>query len=253
MNLLDHPLITERYFFPRPDPVPDAVLVETNGCTLRCHRSTVPGARSTVLFFHGNGEVVADYTPWFAEQFAKLGVSTFLAEYRGYGDSSGRPVLGSMLDDVDAIVHAAAASSREIIVFGRSIGSLFAGEVVRRFPDVRGAMFESGIADVLERILIRVEPGEMATTGAQLREAVDEHLNQSAKLAAYGGPVLVLHARHDSMVDSTHGERLAAAAGNREAARLVMFARGDHNNVMTANGREYWDEVAAFVARCEGR
>jgi dipeptidyl aminopeptidase/acylaminoacyl peptidase len=89
MNLLDHHLISERYFFPRPDQAADACEVACDGAVLRCfERSPHPGA-PTLVYFHGNGEVVADYVPEFADLLLALGVNVFLAEYRGYGGSSG--------------------------------------------------------------------------------------------------------------------------------------------------------------------
>ncbi len=245
MRLLDHPVISSRYFFPRPDAVSDPAFVESHGERLRCHTHRPHPGAPTVLFFHGNGEVVADYVPWFPEVLAHLGVNSFLAEYRGYGGSSGTPSLGSMLDDVDALVRAAAATPSEIIVFGRSIGSLFALETARRHPSVRGVILESGIADVRERLAIRMTPDELGVTEDAMRAAIDAALDQCAKAAAYPGNILLLHARGDSMVSASHAERVAEAAGSR--ARLVLLPRGDHNNVMTANEDVYWREVEAFV------
>ena len=61
MELLDHPVIRSRYFFPRRQAVADPVLVEVPGATLACHvRPGDPGAL-TIVHFHGNGEVIADY------------------------------------------------------------------------------------------------------------------------------------------------------------------------------------------------
>ena len=47
----------------------------------------------TVIYFHGNGEVVADYLPSFPEWITRAGCNVLLAEYRGYGMSSGTPAL----------------------------------------------------------------------------------------------------------------------------------------------------------------
>ena len=52
----------------------------------------------------------------------------FLAEYRGYGGSTGEPSLVAMLDDVDAIFSALGRPAGELVVYGRSIGSIYAIE-----------------------------------------------------------------------------------------------------------------------------
>jgi len=58
MNLLDHPLISERYFFPRADSLDEPFRVETNGIELLCHRTA---GNPMLVHFHGNGEVVSDW------------------------------------------------------------------------------------------------------------------------------------------------------------------------------------------------
>jgi hypothetical protein len=57
MNILDHPIISQRYFFPRADSLNEPFRVETKGVELLCHRSA---GDPMVVHFHGNGEVVAD-------------------------------------------------------------------------------------------------------------------------------------------------------------------------------------------------
>ena len=56
-----------------------------------------------MIHFHGNGETIDDYVPWFPELLEQRGLNTFLAEYRGYGASTGVPLYGRMLDDTEAI------------------------------------------------------------------------------------------------------------------------------------------------------
>ena len=92
-----------------------------------------------------------------------MGWDLLLAEYRGYGGSTGEPLLGRMLDDVEAVLRAAGPPER-LVVFGRSVGSLFALEAVARCPGVAGLVLESAIADPLERLLLRVTPRELGVT-----------------------------------------------------------------------------------------
>src|SRR5512140_1585834 len=60
-DLLDHPLIGERYFYPRPAPPRSRLDVDAGDAVLACalHRADPDG--HTVVHFHGNGEVVADW------------------------------------------------------------------------------------------------------------------------------------------------------------------------------------------------
>lgn len=248
--LLDHPLIGARYFFPRAEPPRVPFWVEVPGARLAClyHRGDPQGL--TVVHFHGNGEVVADYQDDFPAAFARLGCNLLLAEYRGYGASSGRPQLGRMLDDVGPLLASLGLPPRRLVLFGRSVGALFAVHGVSLLPQVAGLILESGVADVLERLQLRVRPEELGVTAAGLAAAVADRLDQRAKLAAYRGPVLVLHAVHDSLVAAGHGERLSRWAGG--SATLRLFSRGDHNDIFACNRAAYFREVAAFLAGLRG-
>jgi pimeloyl-ACP methyl ester carboxylesterase len=246
-SLLDHPVLAQRYFFPRPDRFADPFPVEVEGARLACAFRRVAPDAPTVVHFHGNGEVVGDWLELLPGWLGALGWSALLSEYRGYGLSSGEPRLGEMLDDVERVVAASAVPPERIVFFGRSVGSLFALHAVERFPRAAGLVLESGIADVLERLLLRVEPWELGAPAAALEAAVRERLDQRAKIAAYRGPVLLLHARHDGLVDVAHAERLAAAAGGPVTLRILP--RGDHNSILAENEEAYRAALAEFLAR----
>jgi pimeloyl-ACP methyl ester carboxylesterase len=250
-SILDHPVLAQRYFFPRRDRFPSPLTVEVDGATLACAFRQVAPEAPTVVHFHGNGETVGDWLGELPAWLGPLGWNVLLAEYRGYGMSTGAPRLGSLLDDVERVVAASGVAPERIVFFGRSVGSIFAVHAVSRFPRAAGLVLESGIADVLERVLLRVEPRELGVSATALEAAVRERLDQRAKLATYRGPVLVLHARWDGLVDVSHGEALAAAAGGEVALRV--FERGDHNSILAANEAAYRAEVEAFLARVRPR
>ncbi|NVB80890.1 MAG: alpha/beta hydrolase [Kofleriaceae bacterium] len=248
-NLLDHPAISERYFFPRATRPPLPWVVEAENIELACWRSD-RGRPASVLHFHGNGEVVDDWGD-FARALDASGVDVVLAEYRGYGGSSGRPSLTKLLDDALVVFDAVTALGRKaetIVVYGRSIGSLAAAHVAAHRP-VRGLVLESGINDLYERLALRVEPAEIGATDEQLRSAVTRLFDQTAKIARSTCPVLVLHCEHDDMVRKHHAERNAAAAGGR--AQLVIYPRGDHNTIHAFNG-DAIVEAVTMMARGSG-
>lgn len=245
--ILDHPLIAERYFFPRAEAVDDPYVVDCGDAKLTCWRQVIDGARPTLVHFHGNGEVVADYVPEITDALAECGVNPFLAELRGYGGSTGAPMIGKMLGDVEAIFGATGVPASQLIVFGRSVGSIFAIELARRHPDIRGLILESSIADPLERLALRVTPQELGVSSAELNQAVAEHLDHRAKLASFTGPLLVMHTRHDGLVDLEHGNKNHRWAASKHK-RLRVFEAGDHNSIMSRNWPAYWECVREFCA-----
>jgi len=153
-----------------------------------------------------------------------------------------------MLPDVTKVFEAAALPPEQVVIFGRSVGSIYALELAAQRPAVAGLVIESGIADPLERVLMRVDPAEIGADRATLAGAAEQHLDHRRKLAAYGGPLLVLHARGDSLVDVTNGERLAAWGG-APRTELLVLPRGDHNTIMMANEVAYWDALGGFLGR----
>ncbi|GAB4535911.1 MAG: alpha/beta hydrolase [Haliangiales bacterium] len=245
--LLDHPLISARYFFPRSDTPQQPLAVDVGDVTLMCRRVVHGGERYMLLCFHGNGEVVADHAHGFEARVAELGLDLFLAEYRGYGGSGGQPQLGAMLADVDPIVAATEVPPERLIVFGRSLGSIYAIELTQRYPNIAGLILESGIASPLERLLLRVTPAELGVTRAAMEAEVTRHLDHERKLRAYRGPLLVLHAAGDHLVDVSHAERNHAWAGS-EQKTLRILPHGDHNSIEAHNRAAYWGAIAEFVA-----
>lgn len=247
VDLLNHPQITARYFFPRPDSFHEPFWVAAGDARLACYYHRPHPEGRTVIHFHGNGETAADWAGGFPEILAQLGLNCLLAEFRGYGGSSGSAQLGHMLDDVAALIDAAGVPEQQLILFGRSVGSLFAIHGVSLYPQIGGLILESAVADVLERLLLRMTPRDLGVSAEQLTHAVRARLDHQSKMAAYRGPTLVMHARGDNLVDVSHGERLYRWAGGPKHLRI--FERGDHNNILFVNQQAYFQEIADFVAR----
>ena len=169
-----------------------------------------PGAK-TVIFFHGNGEVVADYIDLYVPVFDQMGCNILLAEYRGYGMSTGTPALADMLEDVSSIINAVEQPPEQLILFGRSIGSLYALHGVYLFPEIAGLIIESGISNILERVMLRVTPPfriqvSMETLEEEVKKSSTTNKNE---MAGYKGATLIMHAKHDSLVNVSHGKQIA--------------------------------------------
>jgi fermentation-respiration switch protein FrsA (DUF1100 family) len=248
-SCLDHPVLSERYFYPWPNRFENPFYVEGKGGRLACRYDRGLPEGLTVIHFHGNGETVGDYPGDFSEGMNGLGVNLLLAEYRGYGMSEGAPGLVAMLEDIPPIVAASGMDPGRLIFFGRSLGSLYAVHAASLYPHAAGLVLESAIADPLERILERVEPCQVGVSSVRLRAEVNRVLNQREKLAAFCGRSLVIHTRNDDLVDVSHAERLYSWAN--QPKELVIFARGNHNNIMEINRESYFAHLEKFVSACK--
>jgi pimeloyl-ACP methyl ester carboxylesterase len=198
------------------------------------------------VYWHGNGEVVADYLPEFPTWITRAGYNLLLAEYRGYGMSTGRPALVGMLDDVSATLQSLGLPDSQIVLFGRSIGSLYAVHGVSKHPQVAGLILESGVADVTQRFFLRVQPEELGMSRAGLVAALQGSFDYAAKLRGFQGRTLILHTQHDELVPVRHAEMLYAAAP--EPKTLHIFNQGGHNDIFYWNRVAYMQLVETFLA-----
>ena len=116
-SILDHPILSQRYFFPRRDAPPTIFWIDCKDARLACAYVAPHSDALTLVHFHGNGEVVADSLPDFAADLTALGVNVLFAEYRGYGASSSEPGMGRILDDVPEIVKALKIPAKTVVKF----------------------------------------------------------------------------------------------------------------------------------------
>lgn len=244
-SILDHEAISGCYFFPQARCVPAPLQVSVRDAQLNCYHRNISPEALTIIHFHGNGETVADYVPFWADLFADMGLNSLFVEYRGYGGSSGRPQLVAQLSDGQEVLRAANIPPEKSIVFGRSIGSLYAIELAFRQPRIAGLILESGIADPAERFLSYADLTGLEVTPKGVRDEVNVHFNHRRKLSGYQNPLLILHTQQDGLIDVSHAERIHDWAASA-TKRLVRFLHGNHNSIFPVNSAEYLDEIRRF-------
>lgn len=244
-TILDHPLICQRYFFPRKTKTFDPCWVDCGEARLACYNHQPHPNAPTLVYFHGNGELVSDSMYEFLPAVEEMGYNLFLAEYRGYGLSSGTPALVAMLADVEPMLQAIGQPPEKLVLFGRSLGSVYALHGAAVVPGIAGLIIESGVADMLERVLLRVSPAELGVSPVALESAVASHFDHRAKLARYHGATLILHGRHDDLIDVSHGQRLFDWAKSPKV--LKIFERGGHNDLLFHNLYEYFESIQRFI------
>lgn len=245
-SLFDSPEFNQSLFFPRPTasaPPHGAsdrqIAVDGAVLHLRWHRP-LPAAL-TVLLFHGNGEVVADYDSS-AERFADCGANLAVVDYRGYGRSTGTPSLRHALRDAPAVVEdLVRAGATRLIVMGRSLGSASAAELYAR-PDeaVVGFIWESGIVDLFKLVERRG-----ITPPAQMTDADVADFDACEKLKRGDRPLLILHGSQDTLIDPSEAQRAFEAAGTQQKSQVRIALRG-HNDL--SFDEAYWNAVRRFVS-----
>jgi len=245
-NILDDSAISGQYLFPQPRFVAEPFTVKVDNVELACYRRSVDPAAMTIVYFHGNGEAVADYVPDMADAFSQLGLNSLFVEYREYGASTGKAQLHAMLGDGAAALEAAGVEPEMAIALGRSIGSLYAIELAQREPTLAGLIIESGIADPAERFLTYADLSAAGFSASEVHAEVEKHFNHREKLSGYQGPCLILHTENDGLIDISHAERNFQWAATTQK-ELVRFPNGNHNTILGVNWSEYMSAIKRFV------
>ncbi|MCM2358483.1 MAG: alpha/beta hydrolase [Geobacteraceae bacterium] len=194
------------------------------------------GRRPALLFFHGNGEII-DFLPAEVAGYRELGLGVMLVEYPGYGRSAGKPseasITAAALAAYDALVRRDDVDPARLVAFGRSLGCGAACALSRQRP-LAALILQSPFTST------RPFAWRFLLPGFLLRDLYD---NRQA-LAAFPGPVLIMHGRYDDIVPFSQGEELARLARNASFAPLACA----HNDC-PPDWREFWRTVAGFLRR----
>ena len=236
---LDTPEISSLLFHPRRCDAANKlapISVTVPGAELGGLWFDNPSSDDVVLFFHGNGEVAADWTAMAFDYAAAFDASVWFIDYRGYGRSTGEPAYGLLLSDAEAAF--AALTDREAergrpfrrrYVFGRSIGSAPAIHLAWRFPDgVDALVIDSGFSHVTE-LIRRFREMHGVPDGAPL--APFGFLDNVDKLRSCEMPTLLIHGVIDKLIPVLEArENFKASAASEK--RLVEIPGAGHNDLL---------------------
>ena len=204
---------------------------------------------ANILFFHGNGEIAADYDD-IAPFYNRIGVNFLAADYRGYGRSSGHPTVTSMIRDSHTIFRFVTnwlsknACNGPLILMGRSLGSASAIELAATHAQqVCGLIVESGFA--LVGPLLRILGIDPEAIGFR-EEQTFRHLE---KMACFQGPVLVIHAEFDHIIPFSDGQALFDASIS-PVKTLLKIPGANHNDLLAHGFQDYLTAVHQLAASC---
>ncbi|MBX9710034.1 MAG: alpha/beta hydrolase [Xanthobacteraceae bacterium] len=175
--------------------------------------------KPVVLFFHGNGEVLAWRVPFFRDVISD-GTGLVALSYRGYGGSSGQPTEPNLLSDGMAAYEFAAAryTPQRIVPWGYSLGTGVAVAVAASRP-VGKLVLEAPYTSIIELAASKFP-------FLPVRWLMLDHYRSDQRIASIKVPLLILHGEKDSVVPVELGRRLFELAN--EPKRFVAFPQGTH-------------------------
>ncbi|MBL9128974.1 MAG: alpha/beta hydrolase [Verrucomicrobiales bacterium] len=200
---------------------------------------TSPHHRVAVLVSHGNGGNISHRGPLYA-LLRDLGVHVLAYDYRGYGQSQGKPSEQGTYADVEAAagwLRSRGFSNSNIVAWGESLGGGVSSEFAHRHPDLRGLVLQSTYTSLLDL-------GSELFPFLPVRTVARYHYDTISKLPGIRVPVLVLHSREDTLIPFHHAERNFAAAN---APKLFREVRGDHNDQPTVEPELFAKALREFL------
>ena len=212
-------------------PFEDVRFAASDGVQLHGWFVNHPNARGVVLFFHGNAGNISHRLETL-ELFYQLGLSTLIIDYRGYGESEGRPSeAGTYADAAGAynyLLHERSTSADKIVVFGRSLGAAIATWLAAE-RDVGGLALEAGFSS-MGAMAKHYYPYFPSSLLVRIRYPNIE------RIPTVNCPVLIAHSRDDEIVPYAHGRALYERA---VAPKQFFELRGGHNNAFLVTGADY--------------
>ena len=255
-TLLDRPDVLAMLFHPRLEPAGtdtgpahDLLIPVAKDQKIGARWHMGPATGPNLLFFHGNGEIVADYDE-LGPLYNSLGINLLAVDYRGYGRSSGTPSVSAMMTDCHMIFPFCEDWLRQnnysgpLILMGRSLGSASVLELAATYPDrTHGLILESGFAYAAPLLrLLGIDPERIGFDEAAGFANLE-------KIRRYTGPTLIIHAEYDHIIPYTDSEALFAASP-AQAKNHVKIPGANHNDIFLRGMAAYLDAVQTFCRTC---
>jgi hypothetical protein len=253
-SALDRPEILSIIFYPRRDfsrapaqpNVADHIIPVGDGVEIGYRFYTAGRDNPTILYFHGNGEIVSEHDG-LAPYYNRIGANLFVADYRGYGLSTGRPTISTMLNDAHTIYQSLVHLLEHqgygggVYLMGRSLGSASVVEIAYHHQEkIEGLIIESGFADAVRL---------MQLVGALYDDAAAPGFSEFSnlnKISAIKIPTLIIHGDRDMIVPVENGEALHRQSGAARK-RLLVIKGGDHNDILYRGMDEYFAAIKEFI------
>ena len=199
-----------------------------------------PPCLGHIVFCHGNAGNIGDRV-LNAALLSAAGFDVLLFDYRGYGQSSGRPDEQGTYRDaraaLAAVRHRPGLGSKRIFYLGESLGGAVALNLAVESPP-HGLILQStftSVRDAARHHYPFIPSAVIPDAYPSLR-----------RIATLRVPLLVLHGERDDIVPLAHGQALLDAA--RVPKRLRVFAGLGHNDLVDRAGIEYAEEIADWAA-----
>ena len=209
----------------------DVVYKSADGLKLSGWYIPAKSSEFTVLFCHGNGGNMAHRLDSISI-FHNLGLNCFIFDYRGYGDSQGKPSEEGTYLDAEAaykwLIEEEKTPADTIIIFGRSLGGSIAAKLATKVK-ARALAIESAFTSYVD-VGKRFYPYMPVRWFARFKYRTIDYVKD------VHCPVMLIYSKDDELVPFEFGPELYEAA-NEPKEFIEIF--GSHNDCFLVSGEIY--------------
>jgi len=196
-------------------------------------------SQRVALFFHGNTGNISHCMETI-EIYHRIGLSIFIFDYRGYGNSIGNTSEQGTYHDAEAawyyLVNQRGIPSDHIVVHGRSLGGAVASWLVSQYTP-KAFILESTFTTAAD-----IAAEQFHHVPARLLNRFNYNVLDNLKHTTC--PVLIVHSKADKTIPIHHGIKLFDAAN--EPKEFLEIA-GDHCDGFLTTGQRYVDNLEKFI------
>ena len=201
--------------------------------------ASLPACGRTLLFLHGNAGNISHRLDSLA-YFHRLGFAVFIIDYRGYGQSTGKPsVKGTLLDAKAAwnwLLKQKKIRPEAIIIFGRSLGGAVAASLAGEVGP--GAL-------IMESSFTRLyDVGKSLYPFIPVSLFLPQDYDSVASLRGGNFPLLVVHSVEDELIPYALSERIFAAY---DGPKQFLRINGSHNAGFQTDWARYLAGLEQFL------
>lgn len=222
----------------------DLELIAEDGTRLHAWWVPAPEARGSLIFFHGNAGNIS-HRLHSIEIFRNLGLSVLILDYRGYGQSEGRPSEAGLYQDAraawDHLLEERGVPAEEVVLFGRSLGSGVAAWLGQTVTPA-GVILESSFRSVPD-MAQTVYPFLPARWLARMDYPTEDYVQNLE------APVLVIHSEDDEIIPFQQGRAVYQAANE---PKQFLTLRGGHNTGFLDSREVYVSGLDDFLSKVLG-
>lgn len=193
----------------------------------------------TLLFFHGNAGNIS-HRGESVEIFHRLGLNVFIFDYRGYGQSGGKPGESGFHDDARAawgyLTKTKAIKRENIVLFGRSLGGAVAAKLAIEVHP--GALILESTFSSAKDMANAVFP--ISSRLVPLRF----DFNTASYIKQVAAPILIVHSIDDEIIPFRLGEKVFSAANHPKS---LIKIKGNHNYGFLQSQPDYEQAIGEFL------